>query len=279
LRKSLRETNATTMNCSRYSYSTLISGVTFDDHSSFSEDLMRQFTHRALFLHSARRILFAIALAAFAGGCATMQATSTTLLSRDSQWFVFLERGKPTPPDTALVAKMQSGHLANFGRLFSEKKLSAAGPINEPNGRKRGIVVVSAPNKDVLQSYFASDQYVKDGYLTLNARRAVAQRAFNTTGIDANNIEELRIIVINRAPVVLDSDSQRNADAFLQTLVDAGVVGAWYKLEDGPVAEVLFARGTDTLKFKDIMAQHPSAAAMGQEINVWTQWLSKGMVN
>ncbi len=228
---------------------------------------------------SLRMVLFA--LIALLAGCAQVVQTTgnmATLASRDGDWFIFLESGKPTPPDKDVVAKMQAGHIANFGRLFAEQKLFAAGPLVDPSGAKRGIVVVRAPNRDALQRYFDADEYVRDGYLTLNARRAVVNKPLNTVGIDPKAIEEVRIILVGRPSLVLDTDTESNAKAFLQQLVDAGVVGAWYTIEDGPVSEILFSRMTDLKRLEETFASHPSAAAMGLSITVWRQWLSKGVV-
>ena len=219
-------------------------------------------------------VLFVVSLS----GCAQVAQTRSVVSNQHSDWFVFLESGKPTPPDKEVVAAMQKGHLANFGKLFGEKKLSAAGPLTDPTGLKRGIVVVNAPNMDVLRGYFKADQYVSDGYMTLNARRAIAQKPLNTVGINPNEIEEVRIIQISRPALVLDTEADNNDKAFLQSLVDNQMVGAWYTLADGPVAEILFARGRDTRRLQEMFARHPSASAMGALVMVWPQWLSKGVV-
>jgi uncharacterized protein YciI len=224
------------------------------------------------------RQLLAVLCAVLLSGCAQLIQTKSVISNAHSDWFVFLESGKPTPPDKDAVAAMQKGHLANFGKLFGEKKLSAAGPLTDPSGLKRGIVVVNAPNMDALRGYFQADQYVSDGYMTLNARRAIAQKPLNTVGINPNEIEEVRIIQISRPALVLDAEADNNDKAFLQSLVDNQMVGAWYTLVDGPVAEILFARGRDTRRLQEMFARHPSASAMGAPVMVWPQWLSKGVV-
>ena len=58
-----------------------------------------------------------------------------------TSWFIFLEKGKPTPDNKAAVASMQRGHIDNFKRLHAEKKLLAAGPLRDPSGFKRGYVI------------------------------------------------------------------------------------------------------------------------------------------
>ncbi len=220
--------------------------------------------------------MFALILGA---GCANVAQTTAAFKQSPSDWFIFLERGKPTPADKDAVAAMQKGHIANFEKLFGEKKLFAAGPLTDPSGDKRGIVVVQAPDLETLKTYFVADQYVREGYMTINARRAIAQKALNVTGIDPKSIEEGRIIQIARPSVVLDVDTDKNDKAFLQELVNNRVVGAWYTLQDGPVAEVLFTRMRDNKKLEDIMSRHPSAVAMGTTITIWPQWLSKGVVD
>ncbi|MFM7459443.1 MAG: YciI family protein [Burkholderiales bacterium] len=216
--------------------------------------------------------------AALLSGCAQVAPITSAISRPQGDWFVFLESGKPTPTDEDAVAAMQKGHLANFGKLFAEKKLLAAGPLTDPTGLKRGIVVLNAPDLHTLRGYFKADRYVSEGYMTLNASRAIAQKPLNTAVIDPNQIEEGRVILISRPPLVLDTEADNNDKAFLQALVDNQVVGAWYTLADGPVLEVLFARGRDTQRLREIFARHPSAGAMGATVMVWPQWLSKGVV-
>ncbi|MBK6471932.1 MAG: hypothetical protein IPF94_14760 [Betaproteobacteria bacterium] len=204
------------------------------------------------------------ALAALAG-C----ATPPPAVPRD--WFIFLETGRKTPDDRAAVAAMQRGHIDNFKRLFAEGRLFAAGPMRDPAGRKRGIVTVRAASLAELQGYFQPDEYVREGYMTLNAVPATAQKALNTEGIDASRVEEVRIVQVLR-PAGDGAAAARQA--FLRGLVGRGVVGAWYTLHEGPVAEVLFARSTDTAALQAAFTGLPG----GGEVQVWGQWLSPGVV-
>lgn len=193
-------------------------------------------------------------------------------------WFIFLETGKPTPEDKEAVQKMQTGHIQNFKRLFGEKKLVAAGPLRDPARTKRGIVVVKAESRAELLTYFQPDDYVREGYMTVNAVGCVAHKPLNTEGIDPEGVEEERIVQITRPAKKPTRQQQRANDAFLQALVDKGTVGAWYTLEDGNVAEILFCRTTDTKALEDIFAQAPTVKAAQASALVWPQWLSKGVV-
>ena len=89
--------------------------------------------------------------AAFVFGCTQVAQTTSTISRPQGDWFVFLDSSKPTPTDKEAVAAMQKEHLANFGKLFEEKKLIAAGPLTDRTGLKRGIVVVNAPDLDTLR--------------------------------------------------------------------------------------------------------------------------------
>ena len=192
-------------------------------------------------------------------------------------WFVFLETGKKTPDDKALVAQMQRGHIDNFKRLFAEKKLFAAGPLQDPSTLKRGIVIVEAPTQEILTSYFQPDEYVREGYMTLNAVRAVAHKALATEGIDASGVEEVRIVQVLRDTPAAGSDVAANR-AFLQALVDKGSAGGWYTMESGPIAEILFSRTTDSKILQDAFADYPAVISGKATVVVWRQWLSKGVV-
>jgi len=186
-------------------------------------------------------------------------------------WFIFLESGRKTPDDRAAVAAMQRGHIDNFKRLFAEGRLFAAGPMRDPAGRKRGMVAVRASSLAELHGYFQPDAYVREGYMTLNAVPATPHQALNTEGIDATRVEEVRIVQITR-PAVDGAAAAR--PAFLRGLLERGVVGAWYTLHEGPVAEVLFARSTDSAALQAAFAGLPG----GGEVLVWGQWLSPGVV-
>lgn len=193
-------------------------------------------------------------------------------------WFIFLETGKPTPEDKDAVAKMQAGHIQNFKRLFGEKKLFAAGPLRDPARKKRGIVVVKAESKTELLTYFQPDEYVREGYLIANAVRCVDHNPLNTEGIDPDGIEEERIVLITRPTKPPTRKEKRETVAFIQNLVDKGTVGAWYTLEGGDIADVLFCRTNDTKALEDIFAQLPRVKGSKASALVWSQWLSKGVV-
>lgn len=217
-----------------------------------------------------RRRILCLALPALLAACATPPAAPPADL-----WFVILEAGRPTPPDKAAVAAMQAGHIDNFKRLFALGRLLAAGPLADPGKTRRGIVVVRADSLATLTGDFEPDAYVRDGYMTLNARRAVAHQPLHTEGIDASRIEEVRIVLIGRSTAPDPSADRRSA--MLRQLVDAGRLGAWYTLADGPVAEVLLARGTDSAALQAVLAPYADAGP-AVRVEVLRQWIAPGVV-
>lgn len=244
---------------------------------------MSVFTRRAA---SARifALAAAAAAAAIAAGCATQGSVpdifasrEPVAASRDEIWFVYLETGKTSFAERGVQEAMQRGHIANFQRLFGEKKLFAAGPLKDPTDLKRGIVVVKAASQQALAEYFQPDQYVREGYLKLNALPALVNKPLATEGIDSSAIEEGRIVQLLRpekAPAPAEAAAQRAA---LQRLVDQGTFSAWYTLEAGPVAEVLFTRSKDDKALWAAVGNLPPAGGPARA-NVWPQWFAKGVL-
>lgn len=224
--------------------------------------------------------LAALVLAA----CATVSdapdifsSRETRAPSRDEMWFVFLESGKTGFSERTALEAMQRGHIANFQRLFGEKKLFAAGPLKDPTEFKRGIAIVKAASQQTLADYFQPDQYVREGYLKLNAAPALVNKPLATEGIDSSGIEEVRIVQLMRGDKALSATEAAAQRAMLQRLVDQGPFGAWYTLEAGPVAEVLFSRNRDDKALQTALAALPTVKG-GAPVAVWTQWFAKGVL-
>lgn len=222
-----------------------------------------------------RRQLIASTLAASALALPALQAGAADV----ADWyFIFLETGKPVPEDKAAVQKMQQGHLANFSRLHAEGKLFAAGPLRDPAKIKRGIVIAKAASREELQRFFDPDEYVREGYMTVNAATAKPNKALTTLAVNPGGIDEARIVLIGRDDKALAAVQQQRR-ALLQQLVDEGRFGAWYSLNNGPVAEVLFAKSTDSEAVQSSLANYPGVADKTVSLDVWAQYIGKGVLN
>lgn len=221
--------------------------------------------------------LLALAPAALRWQAARAESAASAGPGGDT-WFVFLETGRPTPDDPPAVHAMQRGHIDNFKRLFALGRLQAAGPLLDPARTKRGIVVVRAATHDELIGYFEPDDYVREGYMRVNAVRALPRRPLNTEGIDASRVEEVRIVLVGRPAAAADAEAVAARQRLLQMLIDRGTLGAWYTLADGPLAEVLFARGTDSAALEAALAPYPGLAGGDVGLAIWRQWISPGVV-
>jgi len=177
-------------------------------------------------------------------------------------WFIFLERGKPAPADKVEVQRMMDLHLGNFMRLFNDGTLDAAGPMRDPSGLKRGIVVVKASSREELMGYFQPDEFVREGFMTVNAAPARALKALHRD-IDPNaGIEEARIAMLPRSAGV--------PEGRVRALLDSGGFGAGYALDEGEFAYVLFALTTDTAALDKLLE--------GTNAQVWPQYIGKGVL-
>ena len=194
---------------------------------------------------------------------------------QDRDWFIFLETGKKTPDDKARVAEMQRGHLENFKRLFGEKKLFAAGPLRDPSGVKRGIVVVKAPDRATLDAYFQPDEYVREGYMTLNATPVRVMKPLNAEGIDANSIEEVRIVLAVRAGGRDDLATRVR----VSQAAESDFFGASYHMQEGIYSDILFTREKDEAAIRIALGWGDTGnKGTGPAVVIWPQWLSKGVV-
>lgn len=121
-------------------------------------------------------------------------------------YWIFLTTGKSTqgvPADD--VRKMQAAHLANFGRLADEGKLLTAGPMRDPEGVLRGIVIVKASNRSAVDRMFDQDPYVEEGYMKVEAYEARMDRGAFVANIRPESLEELRIVIASDPKEANDS--------------------------------------------------------------------------
>ena len=66
------------------------------------------------------------------------------------------------------VQKMQAQHVGNFGTLFDQGRLFAAGPLGD-NGFIRGIVILNAATSEQVTDCFKSDPFVQNDILEAEA--------------------------------------------------------------------------------------------------------------
>ena len=79
-------------------------------------------------------------------------------------WFVMLTKGAERSQDSVTAAKIQSGHLANIGRLYNEGKIKVAGPFGE-EGDWLGIFIFDCESKEEVETLLKSDPAIAAGRL------------------------------------------------------------------------------------------------------------------
>ncbi len=81
-------------------------------------------------------------------------------------WFVMLTKGKGRDKitDTAIINKLQAGHMANMEVMAAAGKLIVAGPFGD-DGNWRGIFIFDAASKEEVEKLLQTDPAIKAGRL------------------------------------------------------------------------------------------------------------------
>jgi uncharacterized protein YciI len=81
-------------------------------------------------------------------------------------YFVMLVKGKDRDKitDTAVINKLQAGHMANMDRLAKEGKLMVAGPFGD-DGNWRGIFILDCETEAEAKALLATDPAINAGRL------------------------------------------------------------------------------------------------------------------
>lgn len=79
-------------------------------------------------------------------------------------WFVMLTAGNNRTQDSAAVAKIQEGHMANIRRLYYEGKLKVAGPFGDA-GKWIGIFIFDCSGKEEVEKLLITDPAIASGRL------------------------------------------------------------------------------------------------------------------
>ena len=81
-------------------------------------------------------------------------------------YFVMLTSGpdRDKVKDTAVINKLQAGHMANMKRLFNAGKLLVAGPFGD-DSNWRGIFIFDCETQLEVETLLATDPAIKAGRL------------------------------------------------------------------------------------------------------------------
>lgn len=81
-------------------------------------------------------------------------------------YFVMLTKGERRNEitDTAIINKLQAGHLANIDKLAKDGKILVAGPFGD-NGNWRGIFIFDCETKEEVEKLLNTDPAIAAGRL------------------------------------------------------------------------------------------------------------------
>jgi uncharacterized protein YciI len=82
-------------------------------------------------------------------------------------YFVMLTGGadRDKITDTAIINKLQEGHMANISRLHKAGKMLVAGPFGD-DGNWKGIFIFDCDTQQEVENLLATDPLIKAGRLS-----------------------------------------------------------------------------------------------------------------
>jgi uncharacterized protein YciI len=178
---------------------------------------------------------------------------------------------------------MQSAHLANFGRLHKAGKLFTAGPLADPQKKRRGIVVVKAPDLKSLSELFEPDPFVKNGFLDIDAiKMEIAVGRFQENA-NPNALAEYRLVLLEKPTPdgkELDAEAQKKNLAYCQTIHDADRLcfAGWLSDDMLPRRGILIFRKLDDVMLKSLVDELPAVKSKIWKATTIPLYMSEGIV-
>lgn len=144
------------------------------------------------------------------------------------------------------------GHIGNMQNQAKEKRLFAAGPLDDPSKVRRGITVCSAADLPGVKALFKSDPFVKAGVFTVTAMPWKVERSAFHPEVDPETLGPFRLVLFTRGQNYARRDpslatAQTQA---MRALVPQykGVFGVMEDSDTHVAAMILKGEDTDGLK-------------------------------
>ncbi len=225
---------------------------------------------------NSRTIIFAVAFACFTciGDAFPREKDDVGM----KLYWIFLTTGRSTDGvPTEDVRKMQKAHIANFGRLADEGKLLTAGPMRDPDGVLRGIVIVRATDRSAVNQMFDQDPYVTEGYMKVVPHEARIDHGGIVAKVKPETLEEFRIVILSDPKEVSDSKKEppEGQAGYVANLSEVGtILLASTFVGKGGRRFVWIAKGQDNLK--QLVDGSPAVSDGGLEYRIIPLYLAKG---
>lgn len=111
-----------------------------------------------------RLLILLVACIITTASLAQKDSTAKPKYEMKQYWFVMLVKGKDRDKiaDTAVLNKLQAGHMANLQRLADMGKINVAGPFGD-DGYWRGIFIFDCKTKEEVEGYLKTDPAIAAG--------------------------------------------------------------------------------------------------------------------
>lgn len=193
--------------------------------------------------------------------------------------FMFFTTGKSTAdvPHEELTA-LQKRHIENLQRLYYAKLSPLAGPLADPDKKRRGIVLLNLKKIEAVSEHFQPDPYVTQGFMQIEAHK-VRVPIQDLGKPSETEIAEHRIALLEPSSPLNQRVVQDIASRLAQLPWEERprLLAVREKEDDGLAIVALFLASEDesvqrTLKSVSLNAVHET------DWKVWRQWCSKGVL-
>lgn len=210
---------------------------------------------------------------------ASAQTPEASEASKDKLFWIFLTTGKTTTGvPVEEIRKMQGLHLANFSKLAQAGKLLCAGPLNDPNQKLRGIVVVKAADLASVEQMFGADPYVTNGFMKVDADELVVQKGKFAAKVTPSAMEELSFVVLNRKEGVKPTaDSLAEQAEYVTKLAEDGAVMMAGEFPTGKSRQFVWICKPRT-DLKQLVEASPAVAKVGLGFQIMPIYLGKDSI-
>lgn len=215
----------------------------------------------------------------------TALALSTLIQTNQSAptnkiWLMFFVKGKvEAPQEKDKVQKMMSGHLSNFESLANGGKLVAAGPINDPTGKLRGITVLEAKSLEEIKGYFKNDPFIKAGVMTVEAEPWSVKKSSFRSDYDAENIVEHRLVLFSKGKtkIAVIPEMVNKHNETMKAIIKANKVGIYGAISGNRVG-ALIVEGSNTESIEKAIKESILIKNGAYSYEIFRLWMSKGVL-
>lgn len=193
--------------------------------------------------------------------------------------FMFFTTGRSAAdvPKEELTA-LQKRHIENLERLYHAGLSPLAGPLSDPDKKRRGIVLLDLKKTETVPEHFQPDPYVSQGFMQIEAHKVrVPVRDLGKPS--EKEISEHRIALLEPA-APLPQRAVHDIAFRLRKLPWAErprLLAVRDREDDGLAIVALFLASDDDTVRKTLKAVGQDAVRE-TDWKVWRQWCSKGVL-